>query len=153
MAANSTQTLRRISTLHSQASTLLRPLNRTPTRAEYAEALMLADEALELATTAVSPCPTSPLPSPPLTSPSGSSCSESADDHHHVLETCRALQTLCLDSLRCASRSADIAEREKYERSRAGVECAADKEGCAAGEEGRGSEGGKRIRWADRVKV
>ncbi|KAI0881818.1 uncharacterized protein GGS22DRAFT_56971 [Annulohypoxylon maeteangense] len=85
--------LTEITHLHTTASHILRPLGRAPTRSEYASALELADEALELART-----------SPVSLNPS-------------VIPTCEAFQRFCYDPLlRCYARAAGY-ERFVYERS------------------------------------
>ncbi|KAI1098908.1 hypothetical protein F4804DRAFT_323468 [Jackrogersella minutella] len=80
----------KINTLHAEASQILRPVGRAPTRAEYATALELADAAMELAL--------------------------GADLAGPAIETCTAFQRFCYDPLlRCYSRTVDY-ERSVYER-------------------------------------
>ncbi|KAI0601558.1 hypothetical protein F4775DRAFT_589335 [Biscogniauxia sp. FL1348] len=97
MAATAPQqtTILTITTLHRHIASLLRPRGRSPTRAEYTQALALADEALELAT--------------------GSSVTPRHDDeaYKHLVQTCHAFQAFCLDPLARASERADAWERER----------------------------------------
>ncbi|KAI1502581.1 hypothetical protein F5X99DRAFT_407866 [Biscogniauxia marginata] len=85
-----------ITALHTQISTLLRPLGRSPTRTEYVSALALADQALELATE------------------DGTAGLDGSDDH--MVQTCLTFQAFCLDPLRRACALTDKHEREKYGR-------------------------------------
>ncbi|OTB15099.1 hypothetical protein K445DRAFT_23112 [Daldinia sp. EC12] len=80
-----------INTLHAEASRILRPIGRAPTRAEQGSALESADKAMDIAI--------------------------EAGFDESVIETCRAFQQLCYEPLLRSYSWVDNHERQMYKKS------------------------------------